>query len=228
MTPDDRTSLDVLPLLAVDLETTGLSVDRDRLLAVGWVPVDGTRIDLSGARRYVVRRDDPGEAVVIHGLTHDDLRLGRPLGEVLAALKAALSGRVLLAHYAPFELAFLDAAFRSVGEQPVRPPDVCTQDLQRRLLARHGEVPDGALRLWNARKRYGLPLTKAHDALGDALACAELYLAQVAELGASGPLSLRDVRRRGSWLHRLLAGLRRRRDEHHRDRWPAATLPPAP
>ena len=212
MTPDDLTSLDVLPLLAVDVETTGLSPDRDRLLAVGWVPVDGTRIDLSGARRYVVRRDDPGVAVTIHGLTHDDLAVGRPLEEVLDALKAALAGRVLLAHYALFELAFLDAAFRSVGEQPVRPPDVCTLDLQQRLLTRHGEVPHGGLRLWHARKRHGLPLTKAHDALGDALACAELYLAQVAELGTSGPLCLRDVRRRESWLHRLLAGRRHRRD----------------
>ena len=211
MTPDDRTSLDALPLLAVDLETTGLSPDRDRLLAVGWVPVNGTRIDLSGARRCVVRRDDPGEAVVIHGLTHDDLEVGRPLEEVLAALKAALSGRVLLAHHAPFDLAFLDAASRSVGEQLVPPPDVCTLDLQRRLLTRHGEVPPDALRLWRARQRYGLPPTKAHDALGDAVACAELYLAQVGELGISGPLCLRDVRRRESWLHRLLARPRRRR-----------------
>ena len=209
MTPDDRTALDELPLLAVDVETTGLSPVRDRLLAVGWVPVDGTRIDLSGARRYVVRRDDPGEAVTIHGLTHDDLEAGRPLAEVLAELRAALSGRVLLAHYASFDLAFLDAAFRSVGDRPLRPPDVCTLDLQRRLLARNGEVPDDALRLWRARERHGMPPTKAHDALGDALACAELYLAQVAELGAGEPLCLRDVRRRESWLHRLRAWLRR-------------------
>jgi DNA polymerase III subunit epsilon len=209
VTPDDRTTLDVLPLLAVDIETTGLSPVQDRLLAVGWVPVNGTRIDLSGARRYVVRRDDPGEAVTIHGLTHDDLDAGRPIAEVLAELRAALSGRVFLAHYAPFDLAFLDPAFRAVGQRPVRPPDVCTLDLHRRLLTRHGEVPDDALRLWRARERHGLPVTKAHDALGDALACAELYLAQVAELGAVGSLRLRDVRRREPWPRRILARLRR-------------------
>lgn len=210
MTPDDRTSLDELALLAVDLETTGLSSARDQVLAVGWVPVDGNRIDLSGARRHVVRRDDPGEAVTIHGLTHDDLEEGRPLAEVLAELSRALAGRVLLAHHAPFELAFLDAAFRTVGERLVQPPAVCTLELQRRLLTRQGEVPPGALRLWRARERHGLPVTKAHDALGDALACAELYLAQTAELGASGPLSLRDVRRRESWLDRLRTWLRGR------------------
>jgi DNA polymerase-3 subunit epsilon len=119
-----------------------------------------------------------------------------------------LSGRVLLAHYAQFDTAFLDAAYRCVGERPILPPDVCTMELQRRLLTRHGEVPPDALRLWGARERHGLPPTKAHDALGDALACAELYLAQVAELGAGAPLCLRDVRRRESWLHRLGAWLR--------------------
>ena len=208
MTPDDRTPLDVLPLLAVDVETTGLSPARDQLLAVGWVPVDGTRIDLSGARRHVVRRDDPGEAVTIHGLTHDDLEGGRPLVEVLTDLRAALAGRALLAHYATFDLAFLDAAFRAAGEAFDPPPDVCTLELQRRLLTRHGEVPRGALRLWRARERFGLPAARAHDALGDALACAELYLAQVVELGAPDRLRLRDVRRRESWVRRLRAWLR--------------------
>ncbi|GAA1443224.1 exonuclease domain-containing protein [Mycobacterium cookii] len=210
MTPDDRTPLDELRLLAVDLETTGLSPARDQVLAVGWVPVDGVRIDLSGGRRHVVRHDDPGEAVAIHGLTHDDLEEGRPLAEVLAELRHALAGRVLLAHHAPFELAFLDAALRAVGERPALPPAVCTLELQRRLLGRHREIGPGELRLWRARARHGLPVTAAHDALGDALACAELYLAQAAELGASRPLSLGDVRRREPWLDRLVAWWRRR------------------
>jgi DNA polymerase-3 subunit epsilon len=208
VTPDDRTPLEELGLLAVDLETTGLSPAVDQVLAVGWVPVDGTRIDLSGAQRHVVRRDDPGEAVTIHGLTHDDLEEGLPLVEVLAELGQALAGRALLAHHAPFELAFLDAAHRSVGERPVLPPAVCTLELERRLLSRHGEVRPGALRLWRARERHGLPVTKSHDALGDALACAELYLAQAAELGVGGPLRLRDVRRREPVLDRLATWLR--------------------
>ena len=54
----------------------------------------------------------------------------------------------------------------------------------------------GAMRLWTARERRALPAYRAHEALTDALACAELYLAQRAELQARTPettLTLRHV-----------------------------------
>ena len=41
-------------------------------------------------------------------------------------------------------------------------------------------------RLWTARERYGLPTYRAHECLIDAIACAELYLAQVAEMRSQG------------------------------------------
>ena len=209
MTPDGRTPVAELGLLALDVETTGLTPGHDGLLAVGWVPVDGTRIRLGGARRFVVRHDDPGEAVTIHGLTHDDLAAGTSLVEVLTTLREALAGRALLAHHVRFDLAFLEAAHRSVEQELPPVPVVCTLDLQRRLLTRGGGLlPPGALRLWAARARYGLPRVPAHDALGDALACAELYLAQVAELDTDGSLRLRDVRRREPWRRRARRRLR--------------------
>ena len=205
MTPADDCPAAQLPLLSVDLETTGLSPERDRVLAIGWVPVTGDRIELAGARRVLVDHDDPGDAVAIHGLTHDDLAQGLSLREALGQLDQALAGRALLAHHAPMDVGFLEAARRSVGEASRVFPVVCTLRLERRLLTRGGEgLPPGALRLWRARRRRGLPTVRAHDALGDALAAAELYLAQVAELEAAGrPVTLRELRLREGWWRRL-------------------------
>ena len=185
-----------LRLLALDVETTGLVPSRDRLVAVGWVPVDGDRLDLAGARRFVVRGDDPGAAADIHGLTRDDLVAGTPLPEVLSEFRRALEGRALLAHHATFDLGFLQAAFRQAGERMPRVPVVCTLTLHKRLLrADHlAEWPAGALRLWTARERFGLQAGRPHDALGDAVACAELYLGQVAELGRDHQPTLRELR----------------------------------
>lgn len=227
MNPDDHTPLSRLPLLALDLETTGLTPGSDRIVAVGVVPVDGGRVDLTRARRWLVANDDPGGAVTIHGLTHDDLADGAHLPEVLSEVRTALSGRVLLAHHAAFELGFLRAAHASTGRPWSDPPTVCTLRLQRRVLAAAGvhEPPRGALRLWQSRARFGLPAVRAHDSLEDALACAELYLAQVAELGArrhrpghgagARELTLREVRLRTTWWGRLRGTWRRWR----RRRW---------
>lgn len=200
--PDPSTPLDRLPLLAVDVETTGLDAERDRVVAVGWVPVDGPAIDLAGARRRVVAtRMEVGESATVHGLTDDAVAAGALPIRVLEELLGVLAGRVLLAHHASIELGFLSAACRRVYGTPFVASSVDTLALQRRVLADRvavdPEVRPGALRLWAARERYGLPRYRAHEPLTDALACAELYLAQTAELSlrASRPLSLKAIQR---------------------------------
>ncbi|GGL38460.1 DNA polymerase III subunit epsilon [Phycicoccus endophyticus] len=188
--PSRETPLEDLPLLALDLETTGLDPRSDRVLSAGWVPVDGDRIVLGGARRLLVRdAGEVGQSATVHGITDDALGAGRPLEEVVGELLGALAGRVLLAHFARVETRFLDAACRRFwgARMPVEVVD--TLELERRLLPGGGEAPQapGALRLWTARARRGLPLYSAHEALTDALACAELYLAQRSELEHATP-----------------------------------------
>lgn len=202
--PDPATPLDALRLLALDLETTGLDPRTDRVLSLGWVPVDGGSIVLGGAQRFVVRGEGGagaldgdgdgdgggvGQSAAVHGLTDDALAEGVPLADAVAALLDALAGRALLAHFARIETGFVAAACdRLWGGAPAFAV-VDTLDLERRLIGGHrshlGREPEpGALRLWTARERRGLPVYRAHEALTDALACAELYLAQRAELEA--------------------------------------------
>ncbi|USQ76936.1 exonuclease domain-containing protein [Ornithinimicrobium cryptoxanthini] len=188
-----------LDLLAVDLETTGLDPSRHEVLSVGMVPVHGLSIALGGARGYAVRPAGPGgvgESAAVHGITDDTAAGARSLSEVLPVVLAALEGRVLLAHHARIETGFLDAACRGHG---VALPDLVVVDtvrLQRRVLRRgrsHAQVADQELGLAAARRHLGLPRYRSHDALTDALACAELYLAQVAALAGDGTMTLRQL-----------------------------------
>lgn len=183
--PDPATPAAELRLLAIDVETTGLDPATDHLLSVGFVPVDGHAVALSGARRLHVRPPDGvGVSATIHGLTDDLLAQGIPPRAALDAVIEALTGRVLLAHYARLEVGFLAQACRTAygRELPLRVID--TLELGRRALPAMTQPAPGSLRLWTLRERFGLPVYPAHDALQDALACAELYLAQVAELEA--------------------------------------------
>jgi DNA polymerase-3 subunit epsilon len=174
--------------LVVDVETTGLDPRRDHVLEVGWVPVTRGEVVLDGVRGTAVRLPagvHVGESAVLHGLTDDNLAAAPALTDVALELRAALQGRVLVAHHAPIEIGFLDLAFRDGHVDASGLLVVDTMTLQRRLLVRgHGEPPPGALRLDAARRRFGLPRYAAHRAATDAVATAELLLAQVAELGS--------------------------------------------
>ncbi|MEA5153710.1 exonuclease domain-containing protein [Raineyella sp.] len=198
--PSPRTPLAELPLLAVDMETTGLDPRQDRILSIGWVPVDGAVVRLGGAGQVVVSgaelgEDGVGQSATVHGLTDDRLEQGTPLAAAVEQLLDRLTGRVLLAHHVGLEAGFLKAACRRLWGVRVEPAVVDTMRLQQRVIAPgFDEEPRGDdLRLWNARARFGLPVLGAHDALHDALAAAELYLAQTAELGLEAA-DLRAVR----------------------------------
>lgn len=193
--PDRSCPLDELPLLAVDLETTGLDPARDQVVAVGWVPVDGRSVTLAGAVSRTVRvARDVGGSAGVHGLTDDVVAAGGPWEDVLAELLSALRGRVLLAHAADIETGFLGAACaHHYGARP-RLTAVDTVRLQRKVLGLPREDPGGdRLRLDAARRRFGLPRYRAHDALTDALACAELYLAQTDRIAGGRRLTLGDL-----------------------------------
>jgi DNA polymerase-3 subunit epsilon len=185
-----------LRLMAVDLETTGLDPRRDAVLSIGFVPVDGSRITLAGARQLLVKGDrEVGQSAAIHGLTDDAVASGTALEEALGIVMSALAGRVLLAHHAAIERAFLSAACVEVFGTAVPFPSVDTMVLEQRLLeAGSGhEPPPDSLRLQASRDRRGLPRYRSHEALTDALACAELYLAQVSALGHGQPVPLRRL-----------------------------------
>lgn len=190
--PPSGTPIDEVPLLAVDLETTGLDPRRDHILSIGFVPVEGGEIVLAGAREVLVRAGrDVGQSAVFHGLTDDVVAAGVPPTEALDLLLDALVGRTLVAHHSPLEEGFLDHACRAAHGVPLPQRSIDTLDLQRRVLSRRpGDIPDGGVRLGAARAHFGLPTYRSHAALTDALGCAELFLAQRAELATRGARTL--------------------------------------
>jgi DNA polymerase-3 subunit epsilon len=169
--------------LAIDLETTGLDVAHDLILSVGYVVVRGASIDLSSARHRVVRidRSIPEATAIIHQITDDEAAGGDELSEVMDELLHCLAGRVMIAHHARIETGFLTHACKRLWNRKLLVPVVDTQTLAYRTFERRQIPFKGAdLRLHALGDRYNLPRYGAHNALSDALASAELFLAQAA------------------------------------------------
>lgn len=187
--PPLSTPLEQVEFLAIDLETTGLDPAHDDILSIGVLTVRNLAVLPGTARYWLVRPRRPMDAqtAAIHGITDTEAARGRPLADVLAELLAELAGRVLLAHNTRVETGFLSRATQALYGAPLILPVVDTMSLEQRKAARRTYAQtDGGLRLANLRDRYHLPRYRPHHALVDAQACAEVFLAQVAEDGAGG------------------------------------------
>lgn len=193
--PNTDSPFDQAEFLAVDLETSGLDPETDEILSVGYVPIIGAAIRLDLAGYFLVRpqRQVPEKTAVIHGLLDGHLENAPPLDDVLPQVVLALTGRVPVAHHAQIESTFLDAACLRLYGATLKLRFVDTLALERRSIKRRGqETSQGSLRLSAVRERYGLPRYRAHNALTDALAAAELFLAQASHASGRGPARTSD------------------------------------
>ncbi|EOA63762.1 DNA polymerase III epsilon subunit [Corynebacterium glutamicum MT] len=192
--PGASTSIEDLKLLAVDVETTGLKPHRHQIVSIGWVPINGDVIDLSGAGYVVIRGSEGfsvGSSAVIHQLTDDEIAADIDIEDALGQLLQALQGRAMLAHFSPIERDFISAACLKHFGTLLDVPLVDTFAMERRHMERMSTYPRGEdLRLARIRQRYGLPNYSNHQALTDALACAEVYLVQITHLRAN---TLKDI-----------------------------------
>ena len=188
--PAANTPVSEAPLLAVDIETTGLDPRRDAIVSVGLIPFDSRRIHLAGRRYWLVRPECAlnSRSVTLHHITHADLENAPTFDVILPELLGAMAGRIAVVHYRAIERSFLDAAVkRSLGESFAF-PTIDTMEIEARryrssLWSRWrrwlGRTPV-SIRLQDSRIRYHLPSYQCHHALLDALSAAELFQAQLA------------------------------------------------
>lgn len=196
--PPSDTPLSALPMVALDVETTGLDPRTDEIVSVGVVPMSLACIRASASRHWIVRPRGAlsAESVTIHAITHAQVATAPDLGEILGEVLEAIGGRVVVVHCRAIERSFLNAALQERIGEGIEFPVIDTMELEARLhrtakpglLARlFGRTPAKvSIRLADSRARYHLPRYRAHHALTDALATAELLQAQVAHRFAPG------------------------------------------
>lgn len=175
----------------VDVETSGLSTRRHRLLQVGIVTLDrrGEVEDTWSSLVALPWRFSRVGARRIHGITRATLRGAPALDEVIADVGARLAGRILVGHNLAFDLAFLQRAARRSGVELDVHGRLDTLVLSRRLDPAH----ELSHRLVDVSERYGVTLANPHDALADAYATAEILPHLLAAHGVDPAASEADA-----------------------------------
>jgi DNA polymerase-3 subunit epsilon len=171
-------------LLVLDMEMTGLNPEEDSILSAGTVMIEHGRVKLATAEHHYFQATslmaaDVTESAHIHMITDEQReQQGESLSDWLSLLSTRLKADAWVFHHATIDLSFLKTYSERLG---VSLPSVVVFDTMKiekdnrpnEILESHAQ-----LNLNVCRARYGLPTYRQHHAFSDALATAELYLAQ--------------------------------------------------
>lgn len=175
--------------IAFDTETSGrypIESEICEIAAVKWTSVDGGPAEPTTFASLVKpSRPMSAEVIKIHGITNEMVADAPTIGDVLPKFLEFISGSVLLAHHAQFDLGFVAHALEESSLPLPEVATICTS-----LLAQ-GNVPETPNhRLQTLVPFFGVDPGQAHRALDDARACLNVALKIFERLQSAHPSEL--------------------------------------
>lgn len=181
--------------IVVDLELTGLDAKQHEIVSIAWLSIEQQCIKLSKAQHSINKDVQTlAQSPIYHGIARQDVIEGQTLTDILMQLAEELNGAILVFHNAALDWSFLKRAFKlhTISAQPQLIID--TLQIEKRRLQQQGlDIALDDLTLSACRARYHLPQYSNHHALTDAMACAELLLAQCYQISAGKGLQVRQL-----------------------------------
>ncbi|UCD35169.1 MAG: 3'-5' exonuclease [Nitrospiraceae bacterium] len=178
-----NTGVDRCPFVVFDTELSGLNAKKDFIVSIGAIKMTGGTINISSEFYRMIR--PAGEmtrtSVEIHGMTPGELENKEPLETVLPDFLDFIRDSVLVGHFVGIDLAFVNRALKIMGGSRLRNPAVDTHRIHEWLSENSGEFKkhyhgtSAKTDLFSIAERYGITISAAHDALGDAFITAQLF-----------------------------------------------------
>lgn len=164
----------------IDIEASSLNPHVGEILSIAWVIIADGKIRLDRSAQYYVKpKYAVGDSATVHQIRDCELHDGISRHAMFTYLFQAANNRVLVFHHAPFDMGYLHKfSFYEYGLPMLWPVADTLRIEKKRLEQKSNLIRQNALRLASCRARYNLPRYPAHNALHDALATAELFIAQ--------------------------------------------------
>ncbi len=190
--------------VAIDTELTGLNENKDSIVSIGALRMNGGRIDLGDTFYQLVspRTELRADSVVIHEITPAEVAEQPVIDTVLDALLEFCGNDVLVGHFISIDLAFLNREMMRIRNRPVANPVVDTFSLYEWLRKRMKNNPCfttslTGYRLYDIIKCFNIPVSGAHNAIMDAYTTAQLFQRFLPLLTEAGIRDIGDLLRIG-------------------------------
>lgn len=191
--------------VVMDLETTGLNLNKDVVLSIGAVAIEDGAIDFSQQFEQTLQREDHklSPSVLLHGLGPSAIAAGSDPAEALLDFMEFVGDSPLLAFHAPFDQHMLGRALKDSLGYRLQHTFLDVADMAP-LLCPRAHVSKAGLDQWI--DYFKLQVGERHHASADALATAELALilfSRARQQQIHSPLNLQQ--RLSQWKRRKQA-----------------------
>jgi DNA polymerase III subunit epsilon len=161
--------------VVVDLETSGLNLNRDQVLSIGAVVIEDGAVDFSQLFERTLQRAETklSPSVLIHGLGPSAIAAGSDPVDALLDFMDFVGDSPLLAFHAPFDQHMLCRALKDSLGYRLAHPFLDVADIAP-LLCPDAHIREAGLDDWI--DHFHLHVGERHHASADALATAELML----------------------------------------------------
>lgn len=180
---DGTLAIDEACYVVVDTELTGLSPQKDSIVSLGAVKMIGSKIDVGN---YYYRVVEPktrltGQSVVIHSITPTEAAQCPGIQVLLPEFLGFCGESVVVGHFLSIDLKFINREMENLYGAPLKNRVLDTLKVyqwikrkEEQFCAYHcGDAEDASLTA--LAKKYGVPVSGAHNALSDAFMTAQLF-----------------------------------------------------
>lgn len=190
--------------VVVDVETSGLNMEKDRLISIGAVAVVNGLIEINDAFEVVLRQDaaSTDQNILIHGIGGTEQRGGIDPADALLAFLAYLGNSQLVAYHASFDKRMIRRAMSEYLGIPFEKSWIDLAWILPELFGEHGFEQIGLDGWLNV---FGIENIVRHNAVSDAYATANLLQIAIARgklRNAESPKHFAEVEK----ARRLLRG----------------------
>ncbi|UZM12658.1 3'-5' exonuclease [Pseudomonas kielensis] len=161
--------------VVLDLETTGLNLNKDLVLSIGAVVIEDGAIDFSQQFERTLQRHAHklGPSVLLHGLGPSAIAAGSDPVDALLDFMEFVGDSLLLAFHAPFDQHMLGRALKDSLGYRLQHKFLDVADMAP-LLCPQAHIREAGLDDWI--NWFQLQIYERHNASADAMATAELAL----------------------------------------------------
>lgn len=186
----ERRKLHETEFVVFDTETTGAKPPFARMTEIGAYRIKNGEIIDEFQTLLNPQKAIPPFIISLTGITNEMVKRAPLFSEIAPQLLQFLGDSILVAHNAPFDIAFLNHEIgRVYPDRKLINAHLCTVRLSRKLLPNLKNH-----RLHTVAEHFSIPIYNRHRAAGDALATAEIFVQFLKSLRDRGIFDLAAIK----------------------------------